>query len=162
MAKIDRERFIKPYKEIWKRLGKKENEKIKILWCYTDEKYAKEQKSSFDYKNKVLWKLDVPEENIRYICSIAWNWILFGRSGCTYPSRFEHFYRALYNASNNPSLKYEFYEAFDSGWQMVKEKGTLWDTLFFPNGLVEECTTAIVIHPVEQTWFKESFGFDEV
>ncbi len=151
----EKQRFINAYKRIWERLGHDKNSAIKILWCYTNEQEAK--KSRGINENKVLWKIDVPTENIRYICDIAWHWILRGRNGlaCTPPERLFKLYHTL-----TKGFRDQFDKDFTAGWRTTPEN-VLWDILFL-NDLVEDCTTAIVIHPVRKTWFKEGIGFDEV
>jgi hypothetical protein len=57
-------------------------------------------------------------------------------------------------------FKREFDEDFNAEWRTTSED-VLWDILFLDD-LIEYCTTAIVIYPIKKTWFKESFGFDEV
>ena len=154
IAKSERERFADAYREIWRRLGKEETEKIKILWCYTDEGEAKKARAS--NQNKVLWKIDVPEENIRYICSVAWHWILYG-NGCVPPTKFEHFYRVL---TNGPFHRNQFNKDFNAEWRMMPEDA-LWDILFLDN-LVEACSDAIVEHPIEENWLIKRFNFSEI
>jgi hypothetical protein len=155
IKKSERDRFEKAYRKIWKLLGKDKTEKIKILWCYTDEQEAKKARAS--NKNKVLWKIDVPAGNIRYICNVAWHWILYGKDGapCLPPENLFQFYHALTKNSMN-----QFNKDFNTEWRKMTEDA-LWNILFRDN-LVEGCTTAIVIHPVKKTWYKERFGFDDV
>jgi len=151
----EEQRFINAYKKIWEYLSHSKNSKIKILWCYTVENEAKEVKSS--NQNKILWNIDVPEDHIRFICDIAWHWILYGKDGnsCTPPERLFQLYHAL-----TKNHRDQFYKDFNTKWRTTPEN-VLWDILFLDD-LIEDCTTAIVIHPIEKTWFKESLSFEEI
>ena len=153
--KSERERFITAYREVWKRLGKI-GEKITILWCYTDENEAKNPRI-LSNQNKILWEIDVPEEYIQYICSVAWNWILFGKE-CIAPERFINFYKTLWDG---PFIRKQFYKVFNKGWQRKLEQGELWDILFIDER-VEGCTTAIVEHPIKKNWLIKKFNFSEI
>ena len=142
----EKQRFINAYKKIWECLGHDKNSVIKILWCYTNEQEAKNARGCIINKSKVLWEMDVPVACVRYICNVAWHWILYGEGGasCTTPERFFQFYRALTKRSNN-----QFNKDFNAKWRTTSEN-VLWDILFLDD-IIEDCTTAIVIHPVKKT-----------
>ena len=146
-----KQRFINAYKKTWGCLGHDKDSVIKILWCYTDEQEAKKKLSI--NKDKVLWKMDVPAACVQYVCNVAWHWILYGKSGqpCTPPER-------LFQLTKMSI--HEFNEDFNAKWRMMPEDA-LWDILFLDN-LVEDCSDAIVEHPIKKDWLIKKFNFSEV
>jgi hypothetical protein len=146
IAKSEREQFKKAYIKLWNRLGKKENEKIKIIYCYLEEKEAKDKTNKIN-ENKILWEMDVPETQITYICSVAWHWILYGKDGVPYAPPDTIF--QLCHSVTGISWK-QFIKEFNEKWRNMSED-VLWDILLLENP-VDSCSEALVIHPLERGW----------
>ncbi len=144
IAASERHRFLEVYKKLWSIL-----EGDQLLWCYTEENEAVSGSASKN-RDKKLWELDVPEEQIHMICPIAWNWLLYDLP-CTM-MQFDSLWYALRKMVKHISRD-EFTQRFQSFWSS-KEAGQLWDVLFLADSTacMTGCPMAIVMFPVKKEW----------
>jgi hypothetical protein len=138
-------KHLKEYEKLWSILKTDQ-----FLWCYTDIGEATNSSSPVEYKGKLLWELDVPEDRIlAKICGMAWHWII--SSSNTRPGPiFENLFRGLL-----PSLSWNYHEIpfepiFNKHWRDMKPQ-QLWNCLFFDCG-VQQCYQVLVRHPVDSSW----------
>lgn len=142
IAASERRRFLEVYKKLWSIL-----EGDQLLWCYTEESEAVSGEA-LGYRDKKLWELDVPEEQIHMICPIAWNWLVSSQP-CTV-LQFDSLWYTLIKMVKHISRD-EFTNMFQSFWSS-KEAGQLWDVLFLADSTacLKGCPTAIVMFPVKK------------
>lgn len=131
------------FEKLWDRL--KTNQ---FLWCYSEKENAFSEASKLEYKNHVLWELDIPVDSIfKNICSIAWSGILYGR-GCSTPSKLRNLW--IKECSDNFRKKEEDWHRY---WEN-KTTEELWEALFLSNTTITPCSTPLVCYPLEQQWGK--------
>jgi hypothetical protein len=130
----------KKYEKLWSILGTDQ-----FHWYYADKKEATDSCSLLEYKGKVLWELDVPEDQIfKRMCCMTWHWIL-NNSNASPPKIFEHFLN-MYWWPNRTT----FEKDCNKHWRDMSSK-QLWDCLFYDCG-DKQCYQVLVRHPVDVSW----------
>lgn len=153
-------RFSEAYKKLWERLGTDQ-----FLWFFTDEEETKNNPSKLEYKGKVLWEIEVPENEaskLVWICPKAWNWIICRRE-CLPHKKFEHLFKILNDRSlmRTPYSRVQFCEEYNIYWQELSDD-KLWEAAFYNCCGVRECQNALVYHPVEKEWIKGYWAWKDV
>jgi hypothetical protein len=130
------------YPELCKILSKR-LKKDSFIWCFTQEEPWKKEK-------REKWELCIPQNHVRFICSITWNWIL-ARSNNT---KSNCDINTLFNIikCHKPTLnRPEFQKQFHHGWK-DKSDDELWQILILEKYVGAPCTHAIVSCPIERKW----------
>ena len=145
----------KAYQYLWEIL-----ETDQILWCFTEETEALNASKNPWCKDCDLWKLDVPEKNMKFFCEIAWHWILSGRE-CAPPEKFRLNWKRLETKHRKDKTREFSQEKFDNYWRSKSEE-ELWSKLFLPH-FIEECAGAIIFPPLTDvptiSTFQPKIGF---
>jgi len=126
-----------------------------VIWCFTNYKEAIScaQIESFENtRHCLLWELDIPENEIRWYCQVAWDALINGKA------RMLSEVFDIFNASepNFQGLAKKYKIDFNSYWAgkganhyldlMFLKKPVL--DLGLSNSPSQGCSGAIVIHPV--------------
>ncbi len=161
MPECEKARFREAYKKLRERLGTDQ-----FLWFFTNEEEAKNNPSKLGYEGKVLWEIDVPENEVSklvWICPKAWRWIIYREDG--WPSKkFDHLYAVLndfYLSRMEKSYsRDQFCKEYSNYWQELSDD-KLWEAVFYNCG-IRECQNTLVYHPVEKGWIKGSWAWKDV
>ncbi|MDD5457952.1 MAG: hypothetical protein PHF37_00950 [Phycisphaerae bacterium] len=154
--KVKRERLTEAYKRVWKILGTNQ-----ILWCFTDKEVAKEANGRDWTENCDLLEIDIPEENVKLHCAMAWCWIL-DRCGTDMPEKFHAHWRRLESDGCKKAKSYE--EEFKNYWR-DKAKEELWSLFLLPDfepNLVKVCVLAIIVLPLPVNCNVKKLTQDEI
>jgi hypothetical protein len=126
-----------------------------LIWCYKD--YSEAVYGSIEGWEKqdcILWELDVPEEEIRWYCPVAWERLRTGTlkmCGCIWD-----IHQSLTLTIRHQKRADTFLSHFNSYWN-GKTENELLDSMFLQRPLLHsssscstifKCPEAIVIHPV--------------
>jgi len=122
-----------------------------ILWCFADENEAVKAKNS--YSDCVLWKLDVPESSLRYLCNVTWHYILKDNL-CVPPEKF----KTLMGLNTDLKLN-ESGKMLRQQWLNKKQSNVLWDMLIVDR-FYGDCVDSIVFHPLEKDFYKGNVNFE--
>ena len=137
-------KHLEKYKKLWSILRTDQ-----FHWYCTNFEEATKKSSLKKYKSKILWELDVPEDEIfKKICSMAWHWLL-KQIDAVPPKLFEYLLDDIFWL---PTI-YDyttFSNDFNRYWRDISEK-QLWDILFYECE-AKGCYDVLVCHPVDESW----------
>jgi hypothetical protein len=128
------------YEKLWSILGTDQ-----FHWYYTDEEEATNNCSLLEYKGKILWEVDVPEDKIfKKMCCMTWHWILNNMEASP-PKIFEHSLNIFWWTNRNA-----FYKDCNKYWRDM-DSPQLWNCLFYDCGF-KQCYQVLVRHPLAKSW----------
>ena len=146
-----KEKHREVYEKVYQKLDSTQG-----VWCFTnfDEAVGIASIREFEERqDRILWKIDVPEKDIKWYCPVVWNKLRTGKLKMT---GFMH--RIYYNEPHLFDNKYivNFKKDFDEYWSKKTEDELLGLMFLEKEPIFDVCSqnaytcsiAAIVIHPV--------------